>query len=613
MTDGVILGVSCDYHDAAAALLVDGVVAAAAEEERFSRRKHDRDLPERAIASCLATAGVAAADLEAVVFYEKPLRVVGRHLAARQSSGPVGFGTWIREAPVLLGRNALVGYRIERALAELGAGPRVAIRYGEHHLSHAAAAYLPSPYDSAAVLTVDGVGEWSTASVAHGAGHRVHLLEELRYPSSLGLLYSLVTTWCGFEANDGEYKLMGLAPYGEPRHLDALRSVVDLRDDGSFTVDPRAVGWWSRRAGRFERLLGFGPRDPGEPLGERWVDLAASIQALTEEIVLRMAAHAHDRTGERALCLAGGVAHNSVAVGRLQREGPFDQVWVQPAAGDAGSAIGAALWYWHDELGHPRAAGSGPLGDRFGGALLGPAASPEEVRAWLTEQGIEHRRVDDDEALVREVAAALADGAIVGWCRGRMEFGPRALGARSILADPRSPDVHRTLNLQVKGRESFRPFAPSVRWEDAQAWFDVPGPLPYMTSTWPVADAQRVAVDHEPDDLADRATTVRSTIPACTHVDGSARVQTVHRELHGAYHALLGAFGELTGCPVLVNTSFNLAGEPIVASPADAARTAARAGIDLLVLEDCLVRGTDLPGWQPEGLAGGSADQPPGP
>lgn len=584
-----ILGVSCDYHDAAAAVVVDGEIVAASEEERFSRSKHDASLPEGAIVSCLAIAGLDPGDLDAIVFHEKPLVVASRVLAARQRRGPAALGAFARDFPVLLRRNALVGHRIEQLIRRMGATPPP-IAYCEHHLSHAAAAFYPSPFETAAILTVDGIGEWTTATMAQGMHHRIDLLAEQRYPHSLGLLYSLATRWCGFEPNDGEYKLMGLAPFGEPSMTDALEQIVRVGEDGSIEVDARRVGWWGGDPTSRRRLISLlGPaRRPDEPLDRRHADLARSVQELTETAVMRMAEHARVTTGERNLCLAGGVALNCVATGRVLRESGYDDVWVQPASGDSGSAIGAALWYEHGHTGTHRRVGER---DSMSGAALGPAFGSDEIGARLAEQGVRSRRVPDVAERCREVAARLADGAVVGWFEGRMEFGPRALGHRSILADPRSPTMQHDLNLRVKGRESFRPFAPAVLWEHAPEWFDLDLPMPYMSFVVDVAGPHRIDVPpaDEPEDLFERARIARSDIPACTHVDGTARVQTVHDDLHPAFHRLLTEFHALTGCPVLLNTSFNRAGEPIVCTPDDALATADAAGLDLLVLQDHLI------------------------
>ena len=596
-----ILGLSCDYHDSAAALVVDGAVVAAAEEERFSRVKHDSGLPLQAAASVLAIGGVDADDVDVVILHEKPLAVFSRVLSVRQRRGPKALGAFRREMPTLLGRNLMISYRVDSMLRDLGARKPPRLRYGEHHLSHAAAAFLPSPFPNAAILTIDGVGEWATATVGHGVQHRVELLEEQLYPNSLGLLYSLITEWCGFEANDGEYKLMGLAPFGEPAYADALREIVELGDDGSIQIDPSAVQWWGDSPDRLSALsdlFGGPPRVPGSPITRRDQDLARSAQEFVEDAVLAMARHARFLTGSEHLCLAGGVALNCVANGRLLEEGPFEHLWVQPAAGDAGSAVGAALWYWHSECGNPRdridPVAPDSAADGMRGAQLGPSFDPAAVAAWLSAEGLDHVRIGAEDERCRVVAERLADGQVVGWFQGRMEFGPRALGQRSILADPRSPTIQQDLNLRVKGRESFRPFAPAVLWERATDWFDLPQPSPDMLRTCRVATDRLVPVDHEPEDPAERVRVPRSEIPACTHVDGTARVQTVHRETTPLFHTLLSAFEDVSGCPVLLNTSFNRAGEPIVCTPDDALVSARAAGLDLLVVEDCLIDGEVL-------------------
>lgn len=604
-----VLGVSCYYHDSAAALVSDGVVVAAIEEERFSRKKHDRSLPAGAIESCLAMANIGPDDLEAVVVHEKPLVVASRILAARQRRrGRAALSSFAREFPVIVRENLLIGYRIEQLLRSLGARRPPTIRYSEHHLSHAAAAFLPSPFENAAIMTVDGIGEWSTATIGKGEGRQLELLQEQRFPHSMGLLYSLVTAWCGFEPNDGEYKLMGLAPFGYPSFADALEHLVTVDERGALDVDADMVRWWSADLGTMTgvaELFGGPPRAAGAPLTQREADLARSVQELTELVVVRMARHAKDLTGAHNLCVGGGVALNCVANGRLLREGIFDEVWVQPSPGDAGSALGAALWYAHGELGGPRAVADPVIGeprDAMRGAALGPRFAPDEVRGWLESIGQPTTLVSDPDARAADVAQRLADGAIVGWFEGPMEFGPRALGHRSILADPRSTSVHRELNIRVKGRESFRPFAPSVMAEHASEWFDMDRPSPFMLFTYPVTSARLCEVDEEPESLAERARVPRSEIPACTHVDGSARVQTVHGHLNPEFHRLLSAFLDLTGCPVLLNTSFNRAGEPIVCTPEDALRTARDAGLDALVIEDHII---DLTGPSAEPQGGG--------
>lgn len=585
-----MLGVSGEYHDAAAALVVDGGIVAAAQEERFTRVKHDPSLPRHAIRWCLEEAGIPSGGLDAVVFYDKPLTTYERILSTHARVGPRGFRAFSRAVSTWSRRKLWVGARLESLLADLDQ-PRVRTSYCEHHMSHAASAFYPSPFGSAAVLTFDGVGEWATSSLAVGRGAELSLLSELRFPDSLGLLYSAMTAFCGFEVNEGEYKLMGLAPYGEPRFVDALRrEVVDVAEDGSVRLDQR---YFAYRAGdamtsrALEEVLGGPPLPTGELPGQRQADIARSTQVLLEDIVLAMAHHAHRVTGERVACLAGGVALNCVANQRLLADGPFDDVWVQPASGDAGGSIGAALWWWHQVHGADRPA---PSGDAMRGAFLGPSYSSDEIAAWLVDAGVDHELLGDDE-LFPVVAAEIAAGAAVGWLRGRSEFGPRALGHRSILADPRDAGMVRRLNLKIKGRESFRPFAPSVMEEHAASWFDPAHDSPYMLFTTSVHPSRRID-DGIPADrpFGERLAGIRSEIPACTHVDGSARFQTVDAERNPDYHRLLAAFHELTGCPVLINTSFNRAGEPIVLSPADALRCFAGTELDLLVLGNAVVR-----------------------
>ena len=583
----VVLGISAGYHDAAAALVVDGDVVAAAQEERFTRVKHDPSMPVHAATWCLSAGGVGEDGLDAVVFYDKPLTTYERILATHAEVGPRGFPQLARAVRTWTRDKLWVAAAVDRLLASAGVG-RAPLHYAEHHLSHAAAAFYPSPFEEAAVLTVDGVGEWATTTIGVGRGAALDLDVQIDFPDSLGLLYSTATAYCGFEVNDGEYKLMGLAPYGEPTFVEALLSeVVDLADDGSFRLDQR---FFDYRAGarmasrRLHDLLGGPPRRGDEPLDQRHADVARSFQAVLEEAVLGLAGEAHRRTGLPRLCLGGGVALNCVANSRLLREGPFEEVWVQPAAGDAGSAVGAALWASHAVLGRPRRVGRP---DAMRGAALGPAFGPSEVGAWLNDNGVDHEVVEDRSARCEQVAAALADGAVVGWFEGPMEFGPRALGHRSILADPRDAGMVARLNGLVKGREGFRPFAPAVTEEAAAEWFDVDRPSPYMLFTAPVRSFRGTPGGAG---FAERLAAVSSDLPACTHVDGSARVQTVARDTHPALWTLLDAFGNLTGCPVLLNTSFNRAGEPVVRTPADALRCAAAAGLDLLVLEDCVVR-----------------------
>ncbi|MFM8980971.1 MAG: carbamoyltransferase [Planctomycetia bacterium] len=584
-----ILGLSAWYHDSAAALLVDGRIVAAAQEERFTRVKHDARFPAQAVQWCLREAGLALEQVDLVATHEKPLLKLQRLLETHLAMAPRSLPAFVRAMPTWLRRKAHASRELARALPGY---PRRFV-FSEHHLSHAASAFYPSPFERAAVLTLDGVGEWATASVARGEGARLELLEEMRFPHSLGLFYSALTVLCGFEVNDGEYKLMGLAPYGTPRFKDLLlERAVRLHDDGSLHLDMRCFGWargLSMATPRLCRLLGVAPHAPGAPLEQVHMDLAASAQAVAEEAMLRAARHALARTGLRHLCLAGGVALNCVGNGRILREAGVEGLWVQPAAGDAGSALGAALWAWHGLLERPR---TPQPGDAQRGSRLGPRVTPQEARAVLDAAGARYEVHAGPAARAQRVAGLLAQGKVVGWLEGALEYGPRALGGRSILADPRVPGMQSRVNQMVKFRESFRPFAPAVLAAHADGWFDLGGqPSPYMLVVAPVAAAQRLPPapgDAQRVGLA-RLGAQRSTIPAVTHVDGSARVQTVDRERAPALHGLLEAFHAQTGCPVLVNTSFNVKDEPIVATAADAWRTYLATGIDVLVLEDCVV------------------------
>jgi carbamoyltransferase len=584
-----VLGVSAFYHDSAAALVRDGEIVAAAQEERFTRRKHDAGFPQRAVDYCLDEAGLAPEALDYVVFYEKPLLKLDRLIETYLAFAPRGFGSFRRALPLWMGEKL----RVQRALDRAFAGRfKRRFLFTEHHEAHAASAFFPSPFDEAAILTMDGVGEWATAAIGVGRGRHIELTHEMRFPHSPGLLYSAFTYYCGFRVNGGEYKLMGLAPYGAPRHAATiLRELVDLRADGSLRLDMRYFDYahgLTMTNERFHRLFGAPPRRPEEPLAELHMDLAASIQQVTEEIVLRMARHAHALTGLRRLCMAGGVALNCVANGRLAREGPFERVWAQPAAGDAGGAVGAALFAHHQLLGGERRVHAG---DSMRGCLLGPAFGDEDVRRCLDAAGAAYEVMADEAALLDRTARLLADGKVVGWFQGRMEYGPRALGARSILADPRPPDMQRRLNQRTKFRESFRPFAPSVLAEAAGEWFDggaagKDADNPYMLFTWSVKADRRLDCAAALDAArgTDKLHVPRSVIPAVTHVDFSARAQSVDAGRNARYHALLRRFRDLTGCPVLVNTSFNVRGEPIVCSPADAWRCFAATDMDALAM-----------------------------
>jgi carbamoyltransferase len=579
---GKILGISAFYHDSAACLVVDGAIVAAAQEERFTRRKHDPDFPAHAIAYCLREGGLASADeLDFVAFYDKPIVKFERLLETYFHYAPQGFASFAKAMPLWLKKKLWMRGEIRRSLGYHGK-----ILFLEHHESHAASAFLPSPFERAAILTTDGVGEWATASVGIGDGNKIRILKEIHFPHSLGLLYSAFTYFTGFKVNSGEYKLMGLAPYGDPRFADLIRSeLIDLRPDGSFRLN---LAYFDYAAGlrmtgeRFARLFGGPPRRPESQLTLREMDLAASIQVVTEEAMLHMARHAREATGCEDLVLAGGVALNCVANGKILREGIFRRIWIQPAAGDAGGALGAALFVHHELLGGPRTPDG--VRDVQKASLLGPSYSDDEIERFIAEKGIDADRMSDAEALTDRVAGSLADEKVVGWFQGRMEFGPRALGSRSILGDPRSRAMQTTMNLKIKFRESFRPFAPSVIVERCPDWFELDAPSPYMLLVAGVHPSRRIAAEESGLSGLERLKVARSTIPAVTHVDGSARIQTVAREDNPLYHRLIERFGEKTGCPLLVNTSFNVRGEPIVCTPEDAWRCFTRTNMDLLVL-----------------------------
>jgi carbamoyltransferase len=584
-----ILGISAWYHDSAACLVRDGHIVAAAQEERFSRRKHDPRFPAQAIAYCLREGGIGANDLESIVFYEKPFPKFERLLETYLAFAPRGFRSFAKSMPLWLKEKLFQKAMLVRELEKLvGKGSwRDRLTFSEHHLSHAASAFYPSPFTSAAVLTLDAVGEWATTSWAIGEGFELRIEREIHFPHSLGLLYSAFTYYCGFKVNSGEYKLMGLAPYGEPKYADLIREkLIDLRDDGSFRLD---IAYFDFCTGltmtnrRFEALFGGKPRKPEAPLTRRDMDLAASIQLVTEEAVINLGRTIARESGERNLCLAGGVALNCVANGALLREGVFERIWIQPAAGDAGGALGAALAAYHIAHGKPRVLPSGR--DAMQGAYLGPSFSPGEIRETLESAGATFEELAEAEVIDR-TAQYLADGKAVGWMQGRMEFGPRALGGRSILADPRSPAMQRQLNLKVKFREGFRPFAPSVLREHLAEWFELDVDSPYMLLVADVAPAKRLPIAEADTALTglDKLGAVRSQIPAVTHVDNSARVQTVHADTNPLYHALISRFHDLTGCPLLVNTSFNVRGEPIVCSPGDAFRCFMATDLDVLVI-----------------------------
>jgi carbamoyltransferase len=590
-----ILGISAFYHDSAACLLVDGQIIAAAQEERFSRKKHDLGFPFNAIQYCLNEAGISGADIDHVVFYEKPFPKFERLLETYLAYAPKGFKSFLMAMPVWLTEKLFQKRNLIKALEthiDSNVDWHSKILFSEHHLSHAASAFYPSPFESAAVLTMDSVGEWPTTSLAIGNGNELEIIKEIHFPHSLGLLYSAFTYFTGFKVNSGEYKVMGLAPYGKPIYTQIiLDNLIDLKPDGSFHLN---MEYFDYPAGlkmtnkKFANLFGGPARQSEADLTQREMDLAASIQEVTEEVVLRLCRSIAKETGQRNLCLAGGVALNCVANGKLLRDGSFDNIWIQPAAGDAGGALGAALAVHYLMLNKSRTVDV--TGNDMQGSYLGSGFSQSEIEQRLTDLGAVFETVDDEQ-LITETAQALASGKAVGWHQGRMEFGPRALGNRSILADPRNSDTQKTLNLKVKFRESFRPFAPSVLSEHVSQWFDINTDSPYMLLVADVAQSKKQEMTAEQEALfgIEKLNVRRSDIPAVTHVDYSARIQTVHRETNPRYHALISKFNELTGCPVLVNTSFNVRGEPIVESPEDAFRCLMGTGLDLLAIGNSIL------------------------
>jgi len=589
-----ILGISCFYHDSAACIVRDGDILAAAQEERFSRKKHDPRFPRNAVTYCLREAGIAVRDLDCVVYYDKPFLTFERLLLSYLTVAPRGLRSWLEAMPLWLGQKLHLPKVVKN---ETGyEGP---VLFTEHHEAHAASAFYPSPFAEAAILTVDGVGEWATASYGFGKDRSITLLKELHFPDSLGLLYSAFTYFTGFKVNSGEYKLMGLAPYGNPRYKDLILSeLVDLKEDGSIRLDLSYfdfLGGLRMTNRRFAKLFGGPPRKPETEITPREMDMAASIQAVTEEALLKMANHVHRETGQDNLCLAGGVALNCVASGRILRQAPFRNIWIQPAAGDAGGALGAALSAWHRYWEKPRENPDGV--DKQKGSYLGPSFSNEEVKRFLTNEGYPYRKLDSGQR-ARRVAELIAEGKIVGYMAGRMEYGPRALGARSILGDPRREDTQRVMNLKIKFRESFRPFAPSVLEEKVSEYFDLDRTSPYMLLVAGVRHERRLAQPSgEGMSMLERLKAKRSDLPAITHLDYSARLQTVSQEEKPDYHAVIREFEELTGCAVIVNTSFNVRGEPIICTPEDAYRCFMRTEMDVLVIEDCILYKQEQPPW----------------
>lgn len=606
-----ILGISAYYHDAAAALLRDGELVAAAQEERFTRKKHDAGFPRHAIEYCLEDGGLEIGDLDFIVFYDKPLVKFERLLETYLSYAPNGFRSFVAAMPIWLKEKLFLKNTLKRELADLGnckVNALPSLLFAEHHQSHAASAFFFSPFERAAVLCLDGVGEWATTSTWIGDGKDLTPLWEIDFPHSLGLLYSAFTYFTGFRVNSGEYKLMGLAPYGTPKYADLiLDKLLDLKDDGTFRLDMQYFNYCTGLTmtnKRFDELFSGPPRKSESEVTQREMDIAASIQVVTEEVVLRLARTLHAETQMPNLCLAGGVALNCVANGRLLREGPYDDIWIQPAAGDAGGAIGAASIVWHDYEGGIRTVNGS---DKMHGSFLGPKFSSEAIRQQLDAHDADYGELDDNE-LIPKVAEILDRGDIVGWFQGRMEFGPRALGGRSIIGDPRNAEMQSVMNLKIKYRESFRPFAPSVLAERVSDYFEQQSPSPYMLIVAPVLEKLRLPLTEEQSRLfgVEKLNLKRSELPAITHVDYSARVQTVHKETNPKYHALLKAFETRTGCGVLVNTSFNVRGEPIVCSPTDAYRCFMRTEMDYLVIENFFLSKTDQPvlekddSWQEE-------------
>ncbi|MCP5142324.1 MAG: carbamoyltransferase [Gammaproteobacteria bacterium] len=592
-----ILGISAYYHDAAAAILEDGEIIAAAQEERFTRKKHDSGFPANAVRYCLEQAGCAPGDVDLVAFYDKPFPKFERILETYLAFAPMGYVSFAKGLPVWIKEKLFQKDMLIKELKKLdkNADWNAKLRFSEHHLSHAASAFFPSPFEKAAVLTMDGVGEWATTSLAIGDGNELRIEREIHFPHSLGLLYSAFTYYTGFRVNSGEYKVMGLAPYGEPKYVDLIyKHLIDVKDDGSFRLNMRYFNYatgLTMTNKHFDEVFGGPARKPESPLTQREMDLAASVQVVTEEIVIKLARSIAKETGLKNLCLAGGVALNCVANGKLLRDGSFENIWIQPAAGDAGGALGAALAVHYLQTGAPRTVDPR---DSMKGSYLGPEYDLEDTQRRLTAVGAKFEVMSDDE-IVEAAAQALADEKALGWHQGRMEFGPRALGGRSIVADPRSTTMQRTLNLKVKYRESFRPFAPSVLREDVAEWFDHDRDSPYMLLVADVAESKRIAMTAEQDALfgIDKLNVPRSEIPAITHVDYSARIQTVHEHTNPRYHALISAFKAKTGCPVVVNTSFNVRGEPIVSTPEDAFHCFMGTEIECLAVGNCFLRKED--------------------
>ena len=601
-----ILGISAFYHDSAAALIVDGNIVAAAQEERFTRKKHDPGFPVNAVEYCLAESGIGLKDVDYITFYDKPLVKFERLLETYLAFAPKGFRSFVAAMPVWLKEKLFLKDMLKKDLAAIGGMSKQelpVLLFNEHHKSHAASAFYASPFDKAAVLCLDGVGEWATSSVWLGEGNELKPQWELDFPHSLGLLYSAFTYYTGFRVNSGEYKLRGLAPYGEPKYADLiLDKLIDVKEDGTFRLD---MSYFNYATGltmtntRFADLFGAPPREPDSTVTQREMDIARSIQVVTEEIILKICNTVYKELQTEHLCLAGGVALNCVANGRVLREGPFKDIWIQPAAGDAGGAVGAALTTWYEYLEEPRKVNGV---DYMSGSYLGPRYSNDEIIRYLDSVNAKYNKLDDTE-LMPKLAEILDNGNVVGWFQGRMEFGPRSLGGRSIIGDARSREMQSTMNLKIKYRESFRPFAPVVKAENASEWFEIDRRSPYMLLVAPIKEDKRIDMTAEQKELfgIDKLNIPRSEIPAVTHVDYSARVQTVHKETNARFYQLLDAFNRRTDCPVLVNTSFNVRGEPIVCTPEDAYRCFMRTEMDYLVMENVLISKAEQPDWNEEG------------
>lgn len=587
----IILGISCYYHDAAAALIRDGEIIAASQEERFTRKKHDAGFPYEAVEFCLKQAGITKEQVDLVAFYDKPFLKFERILETHLQFAPRGISTVLKSIPIWIKEKLWISEAVQKSL-----GKQVKLIYPEHHLSHAASAFFPSPFEEAAVITMDGVGEWATTTVGVGEGNNLRILREISFPHSLGLLYSAFTYYAGFKVNSGEYKLMGLAPYGKPVYAEKIKShLIDIKEDGSFRLNMDYFGYADRLTmtnRKFDALFDGPPRKPETPLSQKDMDIAASIQVVTEEVMLKTARFARELTGKKNVCLSGGVALNCVGNGKILAAGIFDRVWIQPASGDAGGALGAALAGWYGYLENSRTVQSP---DAMKGSYLGPEFSNDEIEQFLKSVNAVYHR-DSTSAMIEQTAQALASEQVVGWFQGRMEFGPRALGARSILGDPRSPAMQKNLNLKTKFRESFRPFAPSVLAERVSEYFEMTAESPYMLLVSPVKKERLLQVDSSVSGM-ERLYQLRSEIPAVTHIDNSARVQTVHKETNPRYHELISRFEALTGCPVLVNTSYNVRGEPIICTPEDAYRCFMRTNMDVLVMEDIVIYKKEQPEW----------------